>query len=335
MRPIDLAYVGSFKRGIYLRSENPPEEVWTWIARIGITDWLKRSAKTKGAWDDWGPYTVARVRQAVEFRTAARDVSILTRPLPLYYSLLNLLRGFIAMNEAREAKKRHGLSFVGEDELKFFDMGAEFTNGTFTDYLDVLNNSYGQKTVITLGEAFSRIVEIGDKISPSVGPNEVFQVSLEAYHSGKVRLHFKCPPGEEALFATSWQQWFPKLKDLCSLEPANTILAVDTSKVDTSTHEAITDFCYRALEVNLNSCDELSWFAIRQTTAAFDLPRPALYFIGAFILSAAVRYKPERLLDISDPDSETGWIVARFLTAAERYFPHLLLNWVFEHPLYF
>jgi len=97
---------------------------------------------------------------------------------------------------------------------------AEFNNGTFTDYLDVLNNSCDQKTVITLGEGFSRIVEIGDKISPAVGLNEVFQIRLEAYHSGKVRLHFHCPPGEEALFVTSWQQWFPKLKDLCSLEPA-------------------------------------------------------------------------------------------------------------------
>jgi hypothetical protein len=35
--------------------------------------------------------------------------------------LLNLLRGFIALTEAREAKEGHGLSFVGEDETNFFD----------------------------------------------------------------------------------------------------------------------------------------------------------------------------------------------------------------------
>jgi hypothetical protein len=48
-----------------------------------------------------------------------------------------------------------------------------------------------------------------------------------------------------------------------------------------------------------------------------------------------VRYEPDTLLAISNPDSEAGWIVTRFLNAAERYFPHLLLNWVFEKPMYF
>jgi hypothetical protein len=160
-------------------------------------------------------------------------------------------------------------------------------------------------------------------------------VQVDAYSTGKVRLRFHCPPGEDALFATSWQQWFPRLKDLCSLETPDAVLAVDTTKVDTSTQEAIIDFCHRFLEVNIISYEAPWWFAIRQSAPQFDLPRLAFYFIGAFILSSAVRYEPESLLAISNPDSETGWIVARFLNAAERYFPHLILNWLFTDPVYF
>jgi hypothetical protein len=37
-----------------------------------------------------------------------------------------------------------------------------------------------------------------------------------------------------------------------------------------------------------------------------DLPRPAFYFIAAFILSSVVRYQPELLVGVSDPDSEQG-----------------------------
>jgi len=327
MSRIDLQYIGPLKRGLYQRSENPLEEVWSWIARFGITEWLQRSAKMEKPWEDWGPYVVARVRQAVEFRTAARDISILTRPLPLYYSLLNLLRGFFAIAEARKLKTGHGLRFVEEDQANFFDMRAKFIDGTFTDYLDAKNIPHEKGTVITLGQAFSRIIEIGDKISPSVGPYEVFQVSAEAWLSGKVRLHFHCPPGEAAHFPTNWQKWFPKLKDLCSLDPPGTVLIVDRPAAETIGREEIVDFFHQTLEVNLSSSiDDSSWFAIRQTDPKLDLPRAACYFIGAFILSSAVRYRPESLLAISNPDSEAGWIVARFLNAAERYFPHLLLN---------
>lgn len=223
--------------------------------------------------------------------------------------MLNLLRGFFALSEACEPKKRHGLGFVREDEANFIDMGAEFKDGTFTNYLDALTISYGHKTIVTLGQAFSRIVELAnDNISSSVGVNEVFPVRLEAYHSGKVRFHFHCPPGQESLFAAKWQHWFPKLKDLCSLDPGGKpILEVDRSKVDTASREKIVDFCHQTLELNLSSYEDPLWFAICQTVPELNLPRAAFYFIGAFILSSAVRYKPERLLDISNPDPETGW----------------------------
>jgi hypothetical protein len=170
----DLPYIGPLKRGSYLRSESPLEEVWAWISRIGTTEWLQRSVKSTEPWENWGPYAVARVRQAVEFRAAARNISILTRPLPLYYSLLNLLRGFLAISESIESKKGHGLSFTGENKANFFDMGAKLIDGTFTNYLNAIKIPYQKNTVITLGQAFSRIVEIGDQISLSVWTPEVF-----------------------------------------------------------------------------------------------------------------------------------------------------------------
>jgi hypothetical protein len=326
---LDLAYVGPLKRGAYVRSESPLEEVWNWIARFGIGGWLQKNTSTTTPWKDWGPYSVVRVRQAVEFRAAARQGSILTRPLPLYYSLLNLLRGFLAMTEGVEPKKAHGLKFVRENQADIFQTGAELTDGTFTDYLDALKVPHQKKTVITLDKALLRVIETAaEYISASLGQAEVFQVHVEAYQpSGKVRLHFY-GPGQEDQFRNSWQEWFPKLKDLCSPEPTDKVLVVDTNKVDTTTRKAVSDFCHQVLEVNLKSFEDPSWFTVRHSTPELDLPRPAFYFIGAFILSSVVRYKPELLLTLSNTDSEEGWLIGRFLNAAERYFPQLLLHWV-------
>jgi hypothetical protein len=319
-----------------VRTESPLEEVWNWISRFGITAWLQKiSPATAHSWPEWQSYSVVRVRQAVEFRAAARQSSILTKPLPLYYSLLNLMRGFFAMTQGVEPKKAHGLKFEGQNQADIFQTGARIAEGTFTDYLDALNVPHQKGTVITLHEVVLRIIETANYyVTASFGPAEIFQVGVMAYQSGKVLLYF-AGPGQEAEFRNSWQNWFPKLKEVCSLEPAGRVLLVDTNKVDTTTHESISDFCYRVLEVNLKSFEDSSWFAIRHSTPALDLPQTGFYFIGAFILSSAVRYSPELLLKVSDPDSEYGWLIAQFLKAAERYFPHLLLHWVSKPRVYF
>ena len=148
------------------------------IARFGISEWLKENCAQVASWQDWGPYAAVRVRQAVEFRGAARNISILTRPLPLYYSSLNLLRGFFALGQGvKPSKSRHGLTFVGEDEANFFKMGAKFCDGTFTEFLTAQDVPYLKNTEITLGHALSRIVEMADNISPSSDHDEVSRVT--------------------------------------------------------------------------------------------------------------------------------------------------------------
>ena len=286
-------------------------------------------------WKDWQSYSVVRVRQAVEFRAAARGGSILTRPLPLYYSLLNLVRGFLAAREGIEAKKSHGLTFLEGNQNDIFQTEAKIGKGTFTDYLDALQVPYKEGTVITLHESLLRVIETYNYyITSSLGPAEIFVVQIMAYQvSHKVLLHFH-GPDQEVDFRNSWQNWFPKLKDICSLEPTGRTLLVDTNKVDTSTYEAVCKFCDQSLEANLVSYENPSRFAIRHSKPELDLPRPVFYLIAAFILSSVVRYKPELLLEVSNPDSEAGWLIERFLNAAERYFPQLLLNWISANPVY-
>jgi hypothetical protein len=325
---LDAPWSGPFKKGDYHRSERPVDEVWNLVSRYGVTSWIQKNTSGPVPWEKWGPYAIARLRQAVEFRTAAHQGTILTRPLPLYYSLLNLLHAFFALKTDAPPTGRHGLLFKRQNQGGMFQAAAEITDGTFSDYLAATNALYKRGTLITLHEALLRVVEMASYFwTSSLGPAEVFGIRIEAYQSGNVLLHFHGGPGQEADFRTSWNEWFPNLKDVCSLEPTGTILRVDANKVDTSTYQAICDFCYQYLEANLQYYDAPLFFAIRHSRPDLDLPRPAFYFIAAFILSSMVRYEPELMLDASNPDSEDGWLIARFLEAAERYFPHLLLHW--------
>src|SRR5207248_10223211 len=92
MARLSLPHVGSFQEGHRIVTENPLEEVWSRIARLGITRYVRDSlastvtATAPPPWDDWGPYATIRMRQAVEFWQASRSGSLLTRPLALYYS---------------------------------------------------------------------------------------------------------------------------------------------------------------------------------------------------------------------------------------------------------
>jgi len=65
------------------------------------------------------------------------------------------------------------------------------------------------------------------------------------------------------------------------------------------------------------------------------LPRPAYYFLATYILGNVVRYAPELLADLTDPDSHLGWTIQRFLNTAERFYPQLMFHWAFTTKVFF
>ncbi|WP_156915042.1 YaaC family protein [Rubidibacter lacunae] len=77
------------------------------------------------------------------------------------------------------------------------------------------------------------------------------------------------------------------------------------------------------------------WFAPRLRGSIGSMPRESFYYLAMFILGSVARYTPELLLAVSSPKTEVGWNLERFLTAAERYFPHLMLRWWTDESLYF
>jgi hypothetical protein len=334
---LDLSYVGSFQKGPRLFTESPLEAVWSQVARLGITAYIQEAVASSSPppvrpWEEWGPYAVARIRQAVEFRRASRGTTLLTRPLPLYYAFLNLLRGALALDKQVCAGKAHGLTYTANPDL--LRSAAHASSGTLSDYLTAISVSFSPVTSVSLLDCLSYIPEVSSEyIGLKSGWTNATAVRVEAAMSGKVLLHVHYQH-DEAGFRKNWDAWLPQLASLCSLEPTGTTLRVAPS-VDTSTLEAISDFLRSHLWVNLIWSDIPIWYVPLQQGSIPLLPRLAYYYVALFILSSAVRYEPESLIALTDPDSQLGWVLQHFLDAAERFFPQLVLHWLYAEPLFF
>src|SRR5437660_1467825 len=105
-------WIGSFQSGFRYESENPVEEVWSRVARLGATTALRAGlcdSVDASRTDQIARYAALRIRQAVEFRQATRGSTVLTAPLTLYYSFLNLVRALLSLSTAEEPSRTHGL----------------------------------------------------------------------------------------------------------------------------------------------------------------------------------------------------------------------------------
>lgn len=335
MSNLILQYIGSFQdKKLFFPSENPLEEVWARVSQLGSPELMlyKSHPNSKNNdWDSFVKYSTIRIRQAFEFRKAFHQTTLLTSPLPLYYSFLNLTRSILSLNSTKYPSPSHGLKFI--KGKNFLDNAASIQGrGTFADYLNFMNiNSIPIKT-ITLDDCLSRIIEICYDYSLFYGTNQkslVIPIEIEAMSDGEVSLIF---PTHLTNFRSNWQQEFPGISKSFHLKPAGNILYV---KLLTPDVKGVSIILHNTLESDLISRDTALWYLIRQVTPDPILPRPSYYFISLFILSNIVRYQPELMMEVTNPDSQLGWLLIRLLKAAERFYPQLMLGWLYNHPVYF
>lgn len=327
---LDPYYIGSFQIGPRLRAEDPLEELWSQIALYGSTNFLQETMTPDKTGIDFKmhtEYAAVRIRQAVELRSAVKRSTLLTGPLPLYYSFLNLIRAFLALVPEQIPKPTHGLKYGSKSSL--LECEATVTKGTFEEYLTTRGVEDPVGIVLKFEDCIARIIEIEYEYK-SFGkgpPSLVVPVRIRAKMVSKeVYLHFEPGDQTEAEFRSEWRRQYSRLADSCELQPEGMVLKVGTA-FPTSNYNEVADFCAKKLWTDLILRDDATWYYIREPDARKVLPREAYYYIAMFILSNVVRYQPEVMLDVIQPGSHLGWLLGRFAKKAERFFPHLILNW--------
>ena len=330
-----LSYSGSFQDGIHLTTENPLEEIWSFLALYGSEEYLREKvtdAKNKDALAD---YVAVRIRQAIGLREAAREATLLTSPLTLYYSVLNVTRACMAIREEILESKHHGLIF--EQDPQILSCGAKVIEGTFSQYLNIAGSAGKKRVQISLLDCLSRIIEISPEYPLVAGdPSYACSVWVEASHSGKTVLHFSPDEvGGEQHFHACWELEYPGLIPFCELESSGGCKLKIKADKEPNSQQDVASLCSQILEVNLIQTVQPKWFIVRQTNPDLAWPRPAYYFAALFILGNIVRYQPELMYQVTSTHSKWDWFFRRFMVAAERFFPHLMFNWIHKTVYFF
>ena len=329
----DFRHPGSFQRGRQFRSGDPLNAVWRYVERVSTIDGLETIASARGISTDCARPAALRFRQAVELRQASSSTSPLTRPLLLYYSALNLVRGVLLVADGSIGAPSHGLTFSRGGTL--LDSAAIRTkNGTFLSFERFLGASDSDTTTssISLAELLAQIPELIEEFNLlKRGPPSIVPVSVDARMSGRATLRFYLQETSADEFERNWQELFPWFKDECDLANEPFSLMVK-EKLETS--EQVTSYLESRLLHDLQLRDNALWFDHVSRPNVALLQRPLAYLAALFILSNVVRYEPHLLADVTKEPTSEGFVVSSFLDAAERFFPQLILRH-FGGPIYF
>jgi len=337
MSPSRLHLIGSFQEGKVVRCEDPTEQAWLFLRLNGSPQFLAERFRTDCSETErlrLIRYATARVRQAHEFRMSSIDLSLLTRPLLLYYSALNLMRALLVLKWEVESPRAHGLKFIGAANL--MEARAELQNGTFREYITRCAPGIDDSPLsISLEDALNRIPELASDYAYAFDRHtDVYRVTVEAFHDGYILLNF---PNSLENFREEWSDMFPKLSgSMTLLEEGNRLeTVIDASGSANDLYARVAQFCRAHLVSDLQwQGANPHWYAIRKPDSAPDLPREAYYHVALFILGSSVRYEPESLLELPAKEARQEWLAERILRLADRYFPQLMLERLHDLPIF-
>jgi hypothetical protein len=322
----EMNWLGSFQNTrLHYSSENPLEDVWAQLGRVATREHLTALKPNNPSvpWDEFCKYIQVRFMQAQEFRNAARAGTVLTSPLTLYYSFLNLMRGTMAMVPEVMPINSHGLKFIAGADI--LSSAAELCRGTFTQHLELVGVTWKKQDRITLGDALGCIVEmVGDLAGFDPKLCHVQFVSVIARMRGALSLGFQFYRRD---FAANWAKDFPTLATSC--EPAADCVLTLNVKPDAYSNqpEGIAEFLHKNLWNALTITQRPKWWTLRRSEPHLQLDRISYYHVAMFILGSAVRYQPELVSEIASSNSGVGWLIKRFLQRAERFYPQLQLTY--------
>ena len=327
-----LPFFGSFQRGRLHQTDDALSDVWRRLERVATIETLRRQARDKHRDEAVAEKASIRLRQGIELRRVAREATILTRPLLLYYSALNLARGIMLAYPGEAGHPTHGLRFVSAPSL--LDCTAQVcAKGTFPQFMQSLEwppDQYEGKS-FSLRQLLLMVPETLRDHNCIAEESGVCAVHVKALMDGVTTLRFHVRNLTADEFTSQWATILPWFADLCNCHSEPFTLAV---RQTLPTPEAVTEFCSHHLLRDLRFRQDPVWYDYIATRIPSQLDRRGTYLAALFVLSNVTRYEPELLAGAGDTSTELGFFLETFLAASERFFPQLILELV-EGPMYF
>ncbi|MGO9932280.1 MAG: YaaC family protein [Steroidobacteraceae bacterium] len=220
----------------------------------------------------------------MRWHSIAQSSTLLTAPLTLYYSFLNLMRAYVTLRHEVQAGKGHGLSFHAAPSL--FESEASLRQGTFADYLDHAGIKWKVGDRISLRDALGCVVELWrDVTTIDVTMSHVQRVEVSAQINGDFSLRFHDYPASSD-FLRDWRADFPRLVASCD-NPDGFRLFVRKDACGRG-RDDVAKFLAKNLDYSLPFLEAPIWWTIRQSRPFLKLDRIGYYHVAAFILGNAV-----------------------------------------------
>lgn len=329
-----LPYFGSFQHGLFVRTGTPLQSVWRQVERMGTVESLGRIAAAKGHDPKVAKTASLRVRQAVELRRAAQGASALTKPLTLYYSMLNLTRAIMLAFLGDMGPPTHGLQFRAGGTL--LECAAQVgKKGTFVQFAQTLGakDRTANKT-ISLRDLLAVLPEMnGDFPLLGAGPSSVAVVRVEALMGGDLFLTFRVANLSAPEFEAGWTSLFPWLDPAFELATGRPFTL--RFRVPPKDEVEVGEICRKYLIPDLLARQDPVWFDHVERNGVVLLPRALAYLAAMFILSNVSRYEPEHLAEPLRDLNDVGFVLDTFLGHAERFYPQVILELVNGTQVFF
>lgn len=336
--PKQISYGITLQYENVIVSENSLEEVWLNVEKLGVINFVKKYKYnlTGNSFDDLIRYSCLRIRQSIEFRKSYQNMSILTSPLLLYYSFLNLLRGIYALKYEKKASKRHGLCFISGDNI--LNCSAKINSGTFSDYLISKEIKFDNKKNISLKDSIMNIIELQNEVEQFGLTSNVIPVNISLFMDGHVNIYFVKEIND---LKNNWNIYFPQLTGVFNYvdeRNLSTNIIDNIRQIDSKNHiidnkKIINQLFYTDLIKHKNNDSHDIWYLIKNKEKYLD--RGSYYYIALFILSSIARYEPEMLQELNDKYNEYSWLIKKLLNLAERFFPQILFGELYSKIIYF
>jgi hypothetical protein len=322
----------TFQKDNIYKSEKVIDEVWLRIERLSSSAILNDDFTTNTSEEvrqELIKYISTRICQAVEFRNASREQTLLTKPLLLYYSMLNLVRAYIAMDQEKMSTTSHGLHFNLNNEI--LKCSASIRKGTFLDYLELKGIELPIGTEISLKSALENIIEFKrELLECNTMQLGYIPLALSAYKDGELIATVLEYDGN---LSENWREEFQSIKNDARFENGKIFIKkeefVDEKRLEDYVNKYfLSDLSY------LSPNESCIWYSYKNRDIK-SLPRLCYYFIAFYILSNIVRYEPESMQEIINKKDSIFWIINKLQYFGDRYFPQLILCDIYNRPIYF
>ncbi|MFW6026871.1 MAG: YaaC family protein [Candidatus Woesearchaeota archaeon] len=318
----NLYFIEKLENYNKILSDNPKKEIWTHLLKNCDVSYLKRQFPELDL--EAYEFISTSINQAHEYYQASKSVSLRTRPLLLYYSILNLTKGVIYIRQEKEPSGYHGLSNTELDN-NIIDMSAKINNGVYMELSQLLNIKAEKGLRITFSDFCNNIIELyWDYCNYFDKDVKIVVPKVEVYMGGKIDLTFskdQCSDFNMIKEETNLLYDFKIINE-------NEILKLTNKEKFNNKKE-----CVLLMEKYFDFSiypDKNYYLNINQQ----KIPSILSYFGVLFLLSDIVRYRPNKLYYLLDDKEESiQWFLKRTCDISERAFPDLLLNLIYKPKL--